>query len=76
MIAGVLRNGPADKGGIRPGDVLLEIEGQPVDGRSLLNVVAALQPGSAAKMKVKRQGQDVELSVTVGRRPKPQVPRE
>ena len=76
VIAGVLRNGPADKGGIRPGDVLLEIEGQPVDGRSLLNVVAALQPGSAAKMKVKRQGQDVELSVTVGRRPKPQVPRE
>ena len=76
VIAGVLRNGPADKGGMKPGDVLLEIEGQPVDGRSLLNVVAALVPGSAAKMKVKRQGQDVELSVTVGRRPKPQVPRE
>jgi Do/DeqQ family serine protease len=76
VIAGVLRNGPADKGGVKPGDVLLEIEGKPVDGRSLLNVVAALQPGNAAKMKVKRQGQDLELSVTVGRRPKPQAPRE
>ena len=76
VIAGVLRNGPADKGGVKPGDVLMEIEGQPVDGRSLLNVVAALQPGNAAKMKLKRQGQDLELSVTVGRRPKPQAPRE
>ena len=76
VIAGVLKNGPADKGGVKPGDVLLEIEGQPVDGRSLLNVVAALQPGNTAKMRLKRQGQDLDLNVTVGRRPKPQVPRE
>jgi serine protease DegQ len=76
VIAGVLRNGPADRGGVRPGDVLLEIEGQQVDGRSLLNIVAALQPGSPAKMKLNRKGEDMELSVTVGRRPKPQAPRE
>jgi len=76
IIAGVLRNGPADKGGVKPGDVLLEIEGKPVDARSLLDVVAALQPGSAAKMKLRRQGKDLELAVTVGRRPKPQAPRE
>ena len=76
VIAGVLKNGPADKGGMKPGDVLVEIEGQAVDGRSLLNLVAALEPGKPAKMKVRRQGQEVELSVTVGRRPKPQAPRE
>ena len=76
VIAGVLKNGPADKGGMKPGDVLVEIEGQSVDGRSLLNLVAALEPGKPAKMKVRRQGQEVELSVTVGRRPKPQAPRE
>ena len=76
VIAGVLKNGPADRGGMKPGDVLVEIEGQPVDGRSLLNLVAALEPGKPAKMKVRRQGQEVELSVTVGRRPKPQAPRE
>jgi Do/DeqQ family serine protease len=76
VIAGVLKGGPADKGGVKPGDVLFEIEGQPVDSRTLLNVVAALQPGNPAKMKLKRKGEDVELSVTVGRRPKPQAPRE
>jgi Do/DeqQ family serine protease len=36
-------------------------------------LIAGLAPGSAATMKVKRQGQDVDASVTVGRRPKPQA---
>ena len=74
LIAGVLRGGPADKAGIKPGDVLLEVQGKPVaDPAAMLNLVAALAPGSAATMKVKRQGQDVDASVTVGRRPKPQA---
>jgi Do/DeqQ family serine protease len=72
LIAGVLRGGPADKAGIKPGDVLLEVQGKPVaDPAAMLNLVAALAPGSAATMKVKRQGQDMDASVTVGRRPKP-----
>ena len=74
LIAGVLRGGPADKAGVKPGDVLLEVEGKPVaDPTTMLNLIAALAPGSAATMKVKRQGQDVDASVTVGRRPKPQA---
>src|SRR5882672_3295405 len=74
LIAGVLRGGPADKAGVKPGDVLVEIEGKPVaDPAAMLNLIAALAPGSAATMKVKRQGQDVDASVTVGRRPKPQA---
>src|SRR5467141_50861 len=74
LIAGVLRGGPADKAGIKPGDVLLEVQGKPVaDPAAMLNLIAALAPGSAAMMKVKRQGQDVDASVIVGRRPKPQA---
>jgi hypothetical protein len=38
----------------------------------MLNVVAALAPGSSAHIKLKRKGQDVDAAVTVGRRPKPQ----
>jgi Do/DeqQ family serine protease len=73
LIAGVLRGGPADKAGIKPGDVLVEIEGKPVaDPTAMLNVIAALAPGASAKMKVKRQGQDVDATINVGRRPKPQ----
>jgi Do/DeqQ family serine protease len=77
LIAGVLRGGPADKAGIKPGDVLLEVEGKPVaDPTAMLNMIAALPPGSGARMKLKRQGKDVEAEITVGRRPKPQARAE
>jgi S1-C subfamily serine protease len=74
LIAGVLRGGPADKAGVKPGDVLVEVEGRPVaDPTAMLNVIAALAPGKPAKMKLKRQEKDLDATVTVGRRPKPQA---
>jgi len=77
LISGVLRNGPADKAGIKPGDVLLSVEGKPVhQAQSVLNTVSSLSPGSNAKLALKRQGQDLELTVTVGKRPRPQVRAE
>jgi Do/DeqQ family serine protease len=77
LIAGVLRGGPADKAGVKPGDILVEVQGRPVaDPASMLNVIAALSPGQPAKLKLKRQGKDVEASITVGRRPKPQARAE
>jgi len=77
LIAGVLRSGPADKAGIKPGDILLEVEGKPVaDPAGMLNLIAALAPGQSAKVRLKRQGQDVDATVTVGRRPKPQARAE
>jgi Do/DeqQ family serine protease len=73
LIAGVLRGGPADKAGVKAGDVLVEVQGKPVaDPAAMLNVIAALAPGSSAQMKLKRQGKDVEATVNVGRRPRPQ----
>jgi len=76
LIANVLRGGPADRAGVRQGDVLMEVEGKPVaDPSAMLNLIAALQPGAPAKMKLKRQGQEVEATVNVGRRPKPQTTR-
>jgi serine protease DegQ len=73
LIAGVLRGGPADKAGVKPGDVLVEVEGKSVaDPTAMLNLIAALAPGAPAKMKLKRQGQDVEATINIGRRPKPQ----
>jgi len=77
LIAGVLRGGPADKAGVKPGDVLLEVQGKPVaDPTGMLNLIAALAPGQAAKVKLKRHGQDVDATITVGRRPKPQARAE
>ena len=75
IIAGVMKGGPADKGGIKPGDVLMEIDNKPVtDSSSMLNAIAQLVPGSAAKMKVLREGKPQDLPVTIGKRPKPQRP--
>ncbi len=77
LIAGVLRGGPADKAGIKPGDVLVDVQGKPVaDPAGMLNLIAALAPGQSAKVKLKRQGQEVDATVTVGRRPKPQARAE
>ena len=74
IINGVLSGGPADKAGAKPGDVLVAIEGKPiVDPQSVLNVLSGISPGSPAKLKLKRKGEDMELVVTIGRRPKPQA---
>jgi len=74
LITGVLRGGPADKAGVKPGDVLVEVEGRPVaDPTSMLNLIAALPPGKPATVKVTRSGQEIDATITVGRRPKPQA---
>ncbi len=70
LIAGVLKGGPADQGGIRPGDVLLSVNGHPVkDSSSLLNLIAALKPDESAQLTVSRKNQSLALKIRVGRRP-------
>jgi serine protease DegQ len=70
LVANVMRNGPADEAGMRPGDVLMAIDGNPVnDTGNLLNVVAALKPGTQAALTVLRNRAELKLNATVGRRP-------
>jgi serine protease DegQ len=70
LIAGVLKGGPADAGGIRPGDILLAVNGNKVsDSASLLNLIAALKPGDVTRLTVTRKQQPLELKIQVGRRP-------
>ena len=78
IITGVMQSGPAAKGGIKPGDVILSVAGKPVGNVSeLLSAVAALQPGTLARFGLLRREEKVELSVTPGLRPKPKVqPRQ
>jgi len=77
LIANVLRGGPAEKAGLKRGDVLVAIEGRPVkDPNSMLNLVAALVPGKPAAIQIKRDSADVNIKVTVGKRPRQQrLPR-
>mgnify|MGYP000397917916 FL=1 len=70
LIAGVLKGGPADRGGIRPGDVLLAVNNHPVkDSSSLLNLIAALKPDEIAQITVNRKNQSLSLKIRIGRRP-------
>ena len=71
IIAGVLRNGPADRAGIKPGDMLVEINGSPVgDSSVMLTQVAALPPDKTATLKIIRNKTEAQLHVTIGKRPK------
>lgn len=72
LIAGVLRGSPADKAGLRAGDILLAIEGKPViDSGAMLNLIAALKPGQKATLRIARAEAIVNISITIGKRPKP-----
>jgi Do/DeqQ family serine protease len=73
LIAGVLRGSPADRAGVRPGDVLVALDGETVrDPRAMLDMVAALPPGKRAVFRVRRGAEELDLDVAVGRRPVPQ----
>jgi serine protease DegQ len=71
LISGVLDGGPADKAGIKPGDVLTQVNGQKVsDVVTLLNRIAQTNPGDEAKVTLLRKGKEMSLKVQVGKRPK------
>ena len=68
LVSGVEPGGPAAKAGLEAGDVILAVNGQPVDtSNALPPLVADLAPGETAKLKVWRQGREREIKVQVGR---------
>jgi serine protease DegQ len=72
IVAGVLKNGPADRAGIKPGDILVSVNGQEItDTTRLLNVIAQIKPGTAAKVHLVRKSREMDLDVTIGKRPPP-----
>jgi Do/DeqQ family serine protease len=76
IVTGVLQNGPAATAGLRPGDLLQKVAGQPVRNvGELLTQIAALAPGKSVKLDVMRRQQSLTLEVTPAQRPKSKVPR-
>jgi len=73
LITQVERGSPADKAGIRPGDILVAVNDKPVaDTTTMLNLIASLQPGQQAVVRLSRNQAESDLTVTIGRRPRPQ----
>ena len=66
IVSHVTANGPADKAGIQPGDVVVEYNGRAVkDSDALVAMVVATKPGSSVPVVVYRNGQRKSLNVTV-----------
>lgn len=76
LVASVEPGGPADKAGIRSGDVITQFDRKPVEsGRDLSRAVAAMRPGTQASATVIRDGKSQELTVTIGQRSDEQTAR-
>jgi serine protease DegQ len=70
IIAGVVRGGPADNAGVRPGDIVLAVADKTVANRNeILNVIAQLKPNSKAKFKILRRTSELNVDIVVGKRP-------
>ena len=74
LLSGVLEGGPAARGGIKPGDVLVAVNGNSTkDVRQLLNQIAQISPGNEVALKILRKDKELELKVQTGKRPKPKT---
>ena len=70
IVSGVQAGGPADRAGLKRGDIITAFNGTPVnDNNSLRNAVARTQPGSTATVTVTRDSREQQLRVTLGELP-------
>jgi serine protease DegS len=72
IVSSVVQNGPAQQAGLRPGDVLLAIDGKPIlDPRVAMADIADIEPGTRLPLKVVRNGETLEIEIVAGERPPP-----
>jgi serine protease Do len=66
MVQSVEKDGPADKGGIEAGDIIVKVDGRAVDkSADLPRIVGATKPGARAQLQVYRRGSLKDVAVTV-----------
>jgi serine protease Do len=69
LVAGVIKGEPADKAGIRQGDVITRFDGKAIDSeRELVAIVGATAVNKEVAVKVLRGGKEIELKLTVARK--------
>ncbi|QXI27671.1 Do family serine endopeptidase AlgW [Pseudomonas vanderleydeniana] len=74
VVAGIFRDGPAQRAGLQLGDVILSIDGEPAtDGRKSMNQVARIKPTDKVVIQVLRNGKELKLTAEIGLRPPQQT---
>ncbi len=72
IIAGIQRNGPAAQAGLRPGDIILTINNEPaINSKMVMNQIARVSPGGTLRLKILRNGREIDTNAIVGERPAP-----
>lgn len=78
LVAQVLRGSPADKAGVKAGDVITGIDGKNIqDSVTAMAVIAGLKPGQDARFQLTRSEKAIDLAVNVAKRPRaPRLQRQ
>jgi len=70
IVASVQNNGPAAKAGLKSGDVITAVAGEPIrNSKELIEKIHAKAPGSSVQLAMIRQGREASLNVSLGRLP-------
>lgn len=70
VIAGVIRGGPAYNSGLRPGDIIINVDGKEVkNANDVLSLTAKLKPDTAYPIAIVRNGETLDFRVVAGKRP-------
>jgi serine protease Do len=71
LVQEVQPGGPAEKAGLKPGDIIITVDGRSIkDGDDLVNEIASRRPGSTIRLSYMRDGKPADTTVTIGDRDK------
>ena len=71
LVTQVVRGSPADKAGVKAGDVIVAIDGKNIqDSVAAMAVIAGLKPGQDAKFQLTRSEKAIDVAVNVAKRPR------
>jgi serine protease DegQ len=75
IIGAIERGSPAERSGMRLGDVIVAVNGRPVaNSTATLNAIAGVTPGMSVPVKVLRRNSELTLDIMVGKRkPRPRT---